>query len=45
VAIFHLFAALEISPSFSVFTAGMVGFLGTNSVRGIAVKIINKRLK
>jgi lambda family phage holin len=45
VAIFHLFNALAMSPSFSVFAAGMVGFLGTNSVRGIAVKIINKRLK
>jgi len=45
VAIFHLFAALEISPSFSVFAAGMIGFLGTNTVRSLAIKIINRRLK
>jgi len=44
-AVYHAILALSLSPDWAVFCGGLIGFLGTYTVRGIALKSINKKVE
>lgn len=41
---FHAIAALGLDLNWAVVAGGVIGFFGTNTVRAIAVRFVNKRL-
>lgn len=43
-ATFHAIIAFNLKPDWAIFAGGMIGFFGTNTVREIAVRAVNKKI-
>lgn len=44
-AFYHFTVAIEVSPDWAIFGGGMIGFLGTYTVRAAAIRFIKKETK
>ncbi len=44
-ATYHAVIALSLSPDWAVFSGGLIGFLGTYTVRGLALIVLKKEIK
>lgn len=40
----HAIAAMGLSTDWSIFTGGVIGYLGSTAVRGFALRFINKKI-
>lgn len=41
---FHAIAALGLNLNWAIVAGGVIGFFGTNTVRALAVRFVNKRI-
>jgi lambda family phage holin len=44
-AFYHFTLAIEVSPDWAIVGGGMIGFLGTYTVRAFAIKILKREVK